>query len=155
MMAILIWFMETGKAHTECGLGMVNFWDTTTEEIQKPSRIRTVIAADFDNDGNEELFFNNIGEANRFFEKTEDGSDLPTLEMLLKRMVWELVAVLDFDGDGKFELLIAHGESDPQPLSLYRWPSNENNYIRILPKQIWSTAWVLLLRFRHRQNAHP
>src|SRR5262245_26266808 len=34
-----------------------------------PSRVRTVIAADFDNDGFEELFFNNIGEPNRLFRQ--------------------------------------------------------------------------------------
>lgn len=112
------------------------FEDTTTEEIQKPSRIRTVIAADFDNDGNEELFFNNIGEANRFFRKTKDGSWIPSNigDALEEDGLGTGAAVLDFDGDGQLELLIAHGESDPQPLSLYRWPSNENNYIRILPK---------------------
>ncbi len=112
------------------------FEDTTTEEIQTPSRIRTVIAADFDNDGNEELFFNNIGEVNRFFRKTEDGSWIPSDigDALEEDGLGTGAAVLDFDGDGQLELLIAHGESDAQPLSLYRWPSNENNYIRILPK---------------------
>ena len=37
--------------------------------MARPSAIRTVIAADFDNDGYEELFFNNIGDTNRLFRQ--------------------------------------------------------------------------------------
>jgi hypothetical protein len=37
--------------------------------MARPSAIRTVIAADFDNDGYEELFFNNIGDVNRLFRQ--------------------------------------------------------------------------------------
>ena len=45
----------------------------TPSEMESPSRIRTVIAADFDNDGYEEIFWNNIGEPNRLFKQTPDG----------------------------------------------------------------------------------
>lgn len=45
------------------------FKDIATVEMAKPSPIRTVIAADFDNDGFEELFFNNIGTSNRLFRQ--------------------------------------------------------------------------------------
>ena len=37
------------------------FADAAPEEMARPARIRTVIDADFDNDGYEEIFFNNIG----------------------------------------------------------------------------------------------
>lgn len=37
--------------------------------MARPSAIRTVIAADFDNDGYEELLFNNIGDSNRLFRQ--------------------------------------------------------------------------------------
>jgi hypothetical protein len=51
-----------------------------TPGLAFPSPVRTIIAADFDNDGHDELFFNNFGEANRVFriaaisrgQKTED-----------------------------------------------------------------------------------
>src|SRR5262249_11428535 len=53
--------------------------DRATVGLAFPSAVRTVIAADFDNDGNDELFFNNIGEPNRVFrllvsggQRTED-----------------------------------------------------------------------------------
>jgi hypothetical protein len=42
------------------------------------------------------------------------------------------VAVADVDGDGILELLISHGETDDQPLSLYKVP-NANKWIRIQP----------------------
>jgi len=44
--------------------------------MARPSAIRTVIAADFDNDGYEELFFNNIGDANRLFRQVSMLGDL-------------------------------------------------------------------------------
>lgn len=45
------------------------FKDVAPPAMARPSAIRTVIAADFDNDGYEELFFNNIGDANRLFRQ--------------------------------------------------------------------------------------
>ena len=36
--------------------------------MEQPSRIRTVIAADFDNDGELEIFFNNIPGINKLFK---------------------------------------------------------------------------------------
>ena len=41
--------------------------DHATAGLAFPSAVRTMIAADFDNDGHDELFFNNVGEANRLF----------------------------------------------------------------------------------------
>jgi hypothetical protein len=45
------------------------FEDVAPYDMARPSAIRTVIAADFDNDGYEELFFNNIGDSNRLFRQ--------------------------------------------------------------------------------------
>merc|ERR1711997_1038976 len=44
-------------------------------------------------------------------------------------------AVADMDGDGQVELLLSHGESASEPLTLYDvTEGNANNYIRILVK---------------------
>jgi hypothetical protein len=43
------------------------FQNIATPGFAFPSAVRTVIAADFDNDGHDELFFNNLGEPNRLF----------------------------------------------------------------------------------------
>merc|ERR1711997_1216294 len=44
-------------------------------------------------------------------------------------------AVADMDGDGQVELILSHGESASEPLTLYNVTKGEtNNYIRILVK---------------------
>lgn len=110
------------------------FMDAATSEMARPSTVRTVIAADFDNDGHEEIFFNNIGERNRLFAwrngewqrvsigEAEEAGDLGTG-----------AAVADIDGDGLLELLISHGEQGAQPLTLYKPVATDNAYLRVLP----------------------
>ena len=49
------------------------FKDIGNTEFDKPSRIRTVISADFDNDGFDEVFMNNIAEPNKMFRIKNDG----------------------------------------------------------------------------------
>ena len=90
--------------------------------MEVPSRIRTVIAADFDNDGYEEIFWNHIGQPNRLFKRSGDGS-------------WTSVdpgphsSLMGSSRNGRsrpewrrrLELLVAHGESGAQKLSAYQW----------------------------------
>jgi hypothetical protein len=110
------------------------FRDVTPPAMALPSRIRTVIAADFDNDGYQELFFNNIGQSNRLFGWRQGRWTALNLGDALEPIGWGTgAAVGDFDGDGCLELVIAHGESVAQPLSLYRATSNSNNWLRVLP----------------------
>jgi hypothetical protein len=110
------------------------FVNRTPPAMATPSRIRTVIAADFDNDGYQEVFFNNIGQANRLFGYR--GGKWVGLEIGEAAEPFGLgtgAAVADMDEDGRLELLIAHGELRPQPLSLYHtWP-NQNHWLRVLP----------------------
>ncbi|MEM8535009.1 MAG: CRTAC1 family protein [Chloroflexota bacterium] len=118
-------FVQTAQGH---------FTDQATPILATPSRVRTVIAADFDNDGYEELFFNNIGEPNRLFGQ-RDGVWVP-LDIGDADEPSGLgtgAAVGDFDGDGRLELIIAHGETDAQPLTLYHTPENNNAWLRVLP----------------------
>lgn len=103
-------------------------------DMAEPSTIRTVIAADFDNDGYEELFFNNIGQRNRLFGQ-RDGQwiHLDIGEAGEPTGLGTGAAVGDFNQDGRLELIIAHGEQGPQPLTLYSTPENDNNWIRVQP----------------------
>lgn len=111
-----------------------SFDDIAPPHMAAPSRVRTVIAADFDNDGYEELFFNNIGEANRLFAlRGGDWQPINPGDALEERGLGTGAAVGDFNNDGRLELLITHGETAPQPLSLYAPPVNTNHYLRVLP----------------------
>lgn len=108
--------------------------DIAPPAMAAPSRIRTMIAADFDNDGYQEIFFNNIGEPNRLFARREgDWVAINMGDALEPNGFGTGAAVADLDGDGRLELLIAHGESVLQPLSLYHPPQNDNHYLRVLP----------------------
>lgn len=115
------------------------YWDDIAPPaMAAPSRIRTVIAADFDNDGHQEIFFNNIGEPNRLFARRD--SDWVAIDMGDAREPDGLgtgAAIADLDGDGRLELLIAHGESGLQPLSLYHTPQNDNHYLRVVPLTLY------------------
>lgn len=120
----------------------VTFTDTATDDFKKPSRVRTVIAADFDNDGNEDIFFNNIPGDNRLFTKIH-GVDTEWNQINIGQareptMHGTGAAVFDMDGDGILELIVSHGESASEPLTLYRASSNTgvsaNAFLRVLPK---------------------
>ncbi len=110
------------------------FTDIAPTDMARPSPVRTVIAADFDNDGALEIFFNNIGAPNRLFG-WRDGRWTPlTLGDALEPYgLGTGAAVCDIDADGRLELLIAHGEIDAQPLSLYRSTQSDNAWLRVLP----------------------
>lgn len=110
------------------------FRDAAGRDLASPSRVRTVIAADFDNDGYEEIFFNNIGQPNRLFARRAGRwEEVPCGDAVEPSGLGTGAAVGDFDGDGLLELVIAHGESGVEPLSLYRAAANDHNWLRVLP----------------------
>lgn len=98
------------------------FEDEATPEMAIPSRIRTVIAADFDNSGSASLFFNNIPGDNRLFGRNGAGEwiKLNIGDALEPQGLGTGAAVGDFDDDGVLELLVSHGESGEQPLTMYK-----------------------------------
>ena len=113
-----------------------SFLDVSNARFREPSRIRTVISADFDNDGYDEIFLNNIGQPNKMFKVLDDGK-LVELELSVARKSDGLgtgAAVADLNNDGVLELLVAHGESAPQQLSLFSAKTkSQSKYLRIKP----------------------
>ncbi len=112
------------------------FKDIATPTYNIPTRIRTVISADFDNDGYDEIFMNNIGEPNKLFKIKENGF----FEEIKIQNAYEFnglgtgAAVADIDDDGILELLVSHGESGMQPLTMYKADIRKDfNYVRIKP----------------------
>ena len=113
-----------------------SFFDSSSQEFRSPSLIRTVISADFDNDGYDEIFMNNIGQPNKLFRILGNGEleEIFLEEALEADGLGTGAAVADIDNDGVLELLISHGESGAQPLSLFKANiSSERNFIRIKP----------------------
>ncbi len=112
------------------------FKDIGNKDFDEPSRIRTIISADFDNDGYDEVFMNNIAEPNKLF-RIKDGGKFEQINFqvgLEARGYGTGAAVADIDNDGILELLVSHGESKEQPLSLYKAKVNpKNKYLRIKP----------------------
>ena len=112
------------------------FRDIAVPSFDEPSRIRTVISADFDNDGYDEVFLNNIGEPNRLYKILENGvfQEIKLDKALEPEGLGTGAAVADIDNDGILELLISHGESGLQPLSLFKYNNEEKrSYLRIRP----------------------
>ena len=112
------------------------FKDVGNKDFDKPSRIRTIISADFDNDGFDEVFMNNIAEPNKLFRIKDDGKfEQINFQVGLEASGFGTgAAVADIDNDGVLELLVARGESKEQPLTLYKAKVNkENKYLRIKP----------------------
>ena len=121
--------------------------DSAPADFAAPSRVRTLVAADFDNDGHEELFVNALGTENRLFRAVgPDGgpvSDDADGEWSLRQIdagsateprgLGTGAAVADFDGDGVLELLVVHGEIEPRPLSVYRACDPCERSLRIRP----------------------
>ncbi|MFB6102586.1 MAG: CRTAC1 family protein [Haloplanus sp.] len=112
--------------------GGESFRDVAPPALARPARVRTVITADFDNDGRQELFVNCLGAPNRLL--TYDGAWAQTGigDALEPEGMGTGAAAIDIDGDGTLELLVVHGEVDAQPLSLYRAP-NDNDWLRVRP----------------------
>ncbi|XP_050981785.1 LOW QUALITY PROTEIN: cartilage acidic protein 1 [Labeo rohita] len=121
------------------------FKDIATQKFSMPSPVRTVIAADFDNDNELEVFFNNIAyrgpSANRLFRVSRREHGDPQIEELNSGEAAEPegrgtgAAVTDFDGDGQLDLLVTHGESAAQPISVYRvTQGSSNKWLRVIPR---------------------
>ena len=115
------------------------FEDIAKPPFDEPSRIRTVISADLDNDGYDEVFMNNIGEPNKLFKILNNGEfkEINIGNALETNGLGTGAAVADIDSDGILELLISHGESGYQPLTLYKANSKNNDYLRIKPINIY------------------
>ena len=108
------------------------FADAAPSALARPARVRTVVAADFDNDGHLELFVNCLGAPNRLLEY--DGGWIQTCvgDALEPEGMGTGAAVADLDGDGTLELLVVHGEAEAQPLSLFTVP-NDGDWLRVRP----------------------
>ena len=135
------------------------FKDIAVPSFDEPSRIRTVISADFDNDGYDEVFLNNIGEPNRLYKIIENGvfKEIKLDTALEPNGLGTGAAVADIDNDGILELLISHGESGLQPLTLFKHNSEEKgSFLRVRPLNMHGAparGATVILHSNMRQHA--
>lgn len=138
------------------------FGDVAPPAFARPGPARTLLVADLDNDGHDELFLNNIGEPNRLF-RVLAGGRLEELDPGPAREPGALgtgAVVADVDGDGVLELLIAHGEAAPEPLTLYKVDAAaDRGWLRVLPRTRFGApargALVEVVRSDGRRSVHP
>lgn len=134
------------------------FRNIANRQYAVSTKIRTVIAADFDNNGDTDIFMNNIcshrdpndREPNKLFtiipNQFNNSSDPEIKKMNIgqakePRGFGTGAAITDMDGDGVLDLLISHGESQTQPLKVYRVnrdvsrnQAGKYNWVRVFPR---------------------
>ncbi len=101
--------------------------DVAPPGLAAAGSVRSVVAADFDNDGREELFCNALGERNRLFARADpdDGDGPPRWVEADAGSAAEPdgfgtgAVAADLDGDGALELLVVHGEVAAQPITVH------------------------------------
>jgi hypothetical protein len=112
-----------------------HFTDTASGGLATPSRVRTVLAADFDNDGQDEIFFNNILEPNRCFALHNGQWLAGNIGDAVETFGAGTGGVVgDFAGLGAPQILLSHGEQVPQPLTYYAAAANNNAWLRVRPQ---------------------
>lgn len=116
------------------------FIESASADLSMPGRIFTVVAADFDNDGYEELFFHAHGESNRLFGwRNDQWQELELGDAAEPKGLGTGAVAADIDGDGRLELVLAHGtahggqDAVAQPLSIYRPAASHNGWLRVQP----------------------
>lgn len=110
------------------------FADACIGDLEGGSNARGLVIADFDNDGYEEIFIHNHGEVNLLLAWREGNWQAIDCGEAREVRGFGMGAVAgDWDGDGRLELMLAHGESAPQPLSLYTAAPNANHWLRAMP----------------------
>ena len=140
------------------------FIDKATPEFSKPGSIRTLIAADFDNDGNTEILLHYINDhqqqqPNKLFRIMSYGpgndpgiSSIDIGDALEPDGYGTGGAYLDINGDGFLDLILSHGEDYAQPLDVYQvnkdYRKSNNAWLRVFPRTKFgapargATVWI-------------
>lgn len=110
------------------------FEDVAPQSFSEPTASRNLVAGDFDNDGDTELYINNIASRGRQPNSYHNasGARIPIGDAREPNGLGTGAARVDINGDGTLELVLAHGEAGAQPLTMYRHP-NSGESIRIQP----------------------
>lgn len=105
--------------------------DRASPSLAFPSALSGVVAADFDNDGCEELFLANRGERNRLFRIADEVEMLEAGDAAEADWQTACAAAADLDGDGVLELIVSHEGAPP---AIYKSRlAGGNGWLRVRP----------------------
>ncbi|NMJ77362.1 CRTAC1 family protein [Nanohaloarchaea archaeon] len=119
--------------------GSEGFTDVASKDFSSRGPARSLMAEDFDNDGDTSIYLNNIASRqkapNRFFNSR--GEEIPIGDASEPQGLGTGATVTDINGDDTLEMVLAHGETGSQPLTMYKIP-NDNPSLRIQP--LWKSG---------------
>lgn len=97
-----------------------HFKNVTPDVLASNYAVNSVVVADFNFDGYEDVYLNNIRNKNGLFLRDKDEwSEVDLGENDEKEFYGVSSVVADFDKDGSLELLNTHGDGKKFPLTLY------------------------------------
>ena len=103
--------------------------------FREPMPIRNILVADFDNDGNEEIFVNNFDESNKMFRYLghNEWEELDIGSLASEKFHCTGASIGDLTGNGFLDIFIATGEEKKEKNRLFLGVPNENFWLRIQP----------------------
>lgn len=103
--------------------------------FREPMPIRNILVADFDNDGNEEIFVNNFDEPNKMFRYlgNNEWEEVDIGELACEKYHCTGASVGDLTGNGFLDIFVATGEAEKQRNQLFLGIPNGNYWLRIQP----------------------
>lgn len=114
------------------------FKDITSDDFAEKGPARSLVSAEFDNQ-NTSIFLNSIASngraANKLFDS--EGKKIQVGDAVEPQGLGTGATVVDIDSDGTLELILAHGETGSQPLTMYKIP-NQRESVRIKP--VWKSG---------------
>jgi hypothetical protein len=112
-----------------------SFLDRASPAWGMPCAVGSLVVADFDNDGYEEVFFNCTDTDNRLFRHTESGyRQTDPGEALLPECQGSGAVAVDLDGDGQLELVVAHYQPTGDPVRIFKPAMPVGHWLRVMPR---------------------
>lgn len=110
------------------------FSDVTPQAIVDNYAVNAVVVGDFNLDGYEDIYLNDIRHKNNLFARVRDDWFEIDLGKNSESDMFGVSSVAgDFDNDGKYDLLNTHGDSKEFPLTLYTFKPH-GKYIKFQVK---------------------
>lgn len=96
------------------------FKDVTPEMMKASYAVNATVVGDFNLDGFEDLYLNNIRGHNNMFARYNDDWHELNIEVLSEKNMFGISTIAgDLDKNGSYEILNTHGDSSHFPITLY------------------------------------